>query len=517
MLFDQFKQYLRIAVSDRNFIAQNTLAQNNEMFELINNRIASLTPDVNIKLRSEEIVLTSGLVHNDILNRKIKLETGSGKMVLGWLERNLDSTRKIWIRTSAGSNTTPPDGRRYWISDSEAGVSYFSDSGELIGAVPGLNNIAGNGYSSPSSAVTFVVDTAEYVAIACPSDEVVRIFNTSDFSLVSEIGSVGVAGTPDAGFLSEPNDLAWDSDNNILFISCPTEIAPSGTDNGYIASFDISDPTAPTFIDFVAVNNGSKLLHGGVDSPTSIFWDQTKQALWTVSGLGTEISPYEVGAISVNVGEPNGFLVGYLETTSLRRPGNDGRSTYTLTAIGRIHLKSNSNLLYLANENSVEVFDTQRLTHVRTFGEYTRDESSTVTSRKFSISFDELKSVAADLVPVNGMDLDVFLAGDEANRRIIRISENVYSDDNIVLFEENNFIVPVKICGYLVRGELNTENVTVEYRTSPTSSSWRKLDMCSGAIDNSTYFQFRAKFRLNPLAVIEEQSVSSILVIGEQA
>lgn len=516
MLFDQLKQWFRVATTDADFVAKNTLAQNSTLAQDIASHINALTPDINFKLRSEEVTYSSGLISNDSRNRSIKFDTiGSKKMVLGYLENNLTNPQKIWVRTTV-TGETPSDGRRYWVADPTSGVVFFSESGEIIGVVPGFDNIAGDGYEGSNSVITFFVGDTEYVAICCQTQHVVRIYELAGFSLVATIGTPGVQGLPGADELSSPSDLAFDPASSVLYISCQAFAAPGAIGDGFIASFDFAIPATPTFVGYVAINNGGKLLHAQVDDPVSIFWDPDRSALWTVSGSISTL--WELGAISVSTtpGVSDGYLNGYIELSGLRRPGDSGSSTYTVVQPGRIHLRPSDRMLFVGDVDKVDVFDSENLVHYRTYGEYALEEKSGTTARRFALAFSGVTAVAADVISTPTVDLDLFLVAD-GNRRVVRISEIVYADGNLVGFTPITTAVPTRICGYLIRGTVDTSQVELEYRLDNTSSNWRILDTCSNPIDPSTYFEFRLRVFLSPLDIIQEKVIESIIVVGEQS
>jgi WD40 repeat protein len=519
MLFSQLKQFLQIILADQAVVTKNVVLQNTSYATALSNVIGALTPDLNIRLDSTAVASSTGLLVSDSNRRELRFDPkGSDKIVQGFLEANVSNVVKIWQRSddAAGTQTSVPygtlsDGRRYYVTDADRGVFYLNEYGHIIGAVPGNAILTGSGYGSASSAITFQITATEYVAVAS-TDHMVRIYNASTFALVSTIGTPGSAGLPDAvgsPLLDTPTDLAFDSVTNTLYISCAQGIAASagGTGNGFVCSFDLTIPAAPVFGSYIVVNQGTDLHQMSVALPQGLAFDPTLGALWVLSYDSTNIArPYEIGAVSVTGLVSDGYLVGYVEFR--------GRSFATRTA-QKIHVDVGRRRLYLTNSPGVEVFDLVTMKHLYTFGSYSQDENSAnPNSGKFSPVTGAVSAVAADVLSVDGVLINFALFADSTNNRIVRVGENIYEGENVITFNSATYAIPVSLHGYLVKGDLATDKIQVEYRTSSTGA-WQILSQ-TDSVSASTFFQFRLKVNPDLSDVIAERAIKEIVIVGRQ-
>ena len=493
MLFDQFKQLLALATTSTEFQAKNVVMQDATFSGLVSSHIAALSPDFNIRLNSTNVLSATGLLENNTLTRKMQfLPKGTEKLSLGYLERNIETPVRMWARPAE------TDGRRYIIADSAKGVLFSNDKGEINGAVPGYGTTGG--YDAPASAITFTVSSVEYLAIAMPTHNIVRVFDMATFAVVSTIGVYNAPGLP-GGNLDTPVDLAFDAATSTLYICSDTGVAPTGTGVGYIASYDLTTPATPAFGSYIAINAGGALLHGQVSAPKNIVFDSVLNALWVTSHTAT--TP-EVGAISVAGLTTPGYLVAYLETRGIG---------YDIVPSG-MWLTSNRKL-YVSAASTVEVFDVATLKHVRTYGQHAIEDTVTDTSTEVDLDFGALSSIVVDTVTIGGVSVTTLMVGDSGNRRIVRFSENTFDQDSYITFNSATFGVPVAIHGYLLQGSIPAENVVLEYRTSATGL-WQVL---SGTDDvpGVTFLQFRLRVRLSSGVPLQSSyDISHIIVVGEQ-
>ena len=156
LLFDNFKSLLTILLSDSKTLEQNVALQNEAYATSVTNHISALTPDMNIRLTSSEVenVGPTGLLINDELNRELKFDWKGAERLQGWIRPlfqrygNVSSGfSKIHLRKddSAGTDTGTPhgtlsDGRRYYVTDTDHGVFYLNEHGQVMGAVPGYSS-----------------------------------------------------------------------------------------------------------------------------------------------------------------------------------------------------------------------------------------------------------------------------------------------------------------------------------------------------------------------------------------
>lgn len=519
MLFSQLKQFLQIVLADQAVVSKNAVLQNTSYATSLSNVIGALTPDLNIRLDSNAVYSSAGLLVSDSNKRELRFDPkGSDKIVQGFLEANVSSVVKIWQRSDdiEGTQTsvpygTLPDGRRYYVTDSARGVFYLNEYGHIIGAVPGNASTAGTGYGSASSAITFQVGDTEYVAVSS-TDHMVRIYDAATFALVSTIGTPGDAGLPDdvgTPLLDTPTDLAFDAATSTLYIACALGVAASagGTGDGFVCSFDLTTPADPEFGSYIVVNRETDLHQMSVATPHGVSYDPVLGALWVLSYDSTNTSrPYEIGAISVSGLSSNGYLVGYVEFR--------GRTFATRTA-QKIHVDVGRRRLYLTNSPGVEVFDLVTMRHLYTFGSYSQDENSAhPNSGKFSPVTGAVGAVAADVLTVDGVRINFALFADSTNNRIVRVGENIYEGENVITFNSSTYAIPVSLHGYLVKGDLSTDKIQVEYRTS-SAGAWQILSQ-TDSVAASTFFQFRLKVNPDLSDVIAEKAIKEIVIVGRQ-
>jgi hypothetical protein len=491
MLFDQFKQLVSIATTSADFKAKNAVMQDTTFAGLVANNVATLTKDFNIKLNTTNVLSVTGLASSDVLTKEIKFTPkGTEKLIQGFVERNIQNPNKIWVRPNA------TDGRRYVINDSIRGVLFAGSNGEIVGALPGF----GTAYVNATSVITFTVSSVEYIAVAMPTHNAVRIFRMSTFSTVSTIGVYGTPGLPGTG-LHTPTDLAFDPTTSTLYICSDTGVGTGGTAPGYIVSYNLTTPATPVFGSFIAVNAGGSLLHGQVNAPMYINFDPVKNALWVATDTG---GTPEIGALAVTGLTSPGYLVGYLETR-----GTD----YDMLQVTGLWFGSNK--IFAISPISLEVFDTVTYKHIRSYGTFATEDSSTVTSADVNLDFSLLSSIAFDTVTVDGTSVTTIIVGDTGNRRIIRFSENTFDNDSYVTFAANTFSVPVSIQGYVLQGTLVNTNVVVEYRTSDTGN-WQELSTID-SVPGSLYLQFRLRLRLNSKDSVKTLTLKQVVIIGELA
>lgn len=514
VLFDTFKQFLQLTVSNPSVIAQNVVLSNAAYAASVAAHINALTPDYNIRLNTTNVASASGLLVSDANSREIRFEPkGSSKVVQGFLEANISSVRKIWQRSddALGTATTVPygtlsDGRRYYVTDSSAGVFYLNEHGQIMGAVPGFGSVASGGYGTPTAAITFTVSAVEYVAIVC-SEHLLRIFDTATFTQVGTYGTAGAPGLPGANALDSPVDLAFNATTSTLYIACAGVSTPPGAaDPGFVASFDLTTPSLPVFGSYVAINSGASLHQGQVSTPAGLFYDPILGSLWILSSDPSNTArPFEIGALSVTGTSSNRYLRGYLEFRG---------SDFTVNAANRIHVDVGRRRLYLTNSPGVEVFDLLTSKHLYTFGYFGTDESASVrNSPFFNPQAGLVQAVGSDVIPVDGVLVNCVLFSDSTNNRIVRVGENSYEGDNVVIFSSMSFTVPVSLHGYMVKGTISSSRLQLEFRTS-ASGTWQILSQ-TDSVPASSFFQFKLKVNADLRDIIRENSVREIIVIGE--
>lgn len=492
MLFDQFKQLLSLATTSTEFKAKNTVMQDLTFSGLVADQIASMSKDFNIKLNTSKVLAVTGLAETDTLSKSIKfVPKGTEKLAQGYLERNIQNITKIWVRPAA------TDGRRYVITDAIKGVLFANENGEIVGALPGF----GVTYEDAVSSITFTVSSTEYLAVAMPSHNAVRIFNMSTFAVISTIGVYDTPGLPGTS-LHTPADLSFSTTGNTLYICSDTGVGTGGTGAGYVVSYNLTTPASPVFGSFLAVNAGESLLHGQVNAPKNIFYDSVRLALWITSSTST--AP-EIGALSVSGLSSPGYLVGYIESRG---------TSYDLTTVTGMWLGTDRKL-FVSSGSNIEVFNTANFKHVRSYGKFATEDTATITSTDLDLDFSAISALAFDTLTIDGTSVTTILVGDTGNRRMLRFSENTFDLDSYVTFEPQTFLVPIAIQGYLINGTIPASSMSVEYKVSDTGA-WQTLSQVD-AVPGSLYLQFRIKIKLNSKDVVNTLTITQLVVIGEVA
>ena len=352
----------------------------------------------------------------------------------------------------------------------------------------------------------------------------INIYDTLAFSLVQSFGTPGTSGLPTASLLSTPVDLAFDNATSTLYVACTGGTPPGASSTGYVASFDLSTmPLAPVFTSYVAIHGANGTLpQGEVASPVSIFFDPTLQSLWVLNDLSaTPSNPYpsgypyvEAGAISVAAGVSASFLTAHV----------DGRSEdYWLQHTGtKLFIDDDRRKLFIGNVGSVEMFDLQTLKHQYSYGYMATDashEGPQTTHPHYLSSFtaavSRSSSVLSDTLSVDGYARNLLLFTDTENHRFVRLPEGAYRGSNVITFSGNSYQVPVSLHGYLVKGNIASDKVCIEFRTSATGV-WQKLSQ-TDSVCASDYFQFRVSVTPSLSDLVEQKSIREVVIVGEHA
>lgn len=309
--------------------------------------------------------------------------------------------------------------------------------------------------------------------------------------------------------MDSPTDLAFDEATSTLYVSCIAGMPPGGTGTGFVFSLDLTDPALPVFGSYLAVNDGSTLDQGSVVSPMSLFYDSNLSSLWILSVDALNVTrPLEVGALAVTGTAGLGYLNGYLEFR--------GTDFSVSSLASKLHVDVTRRRLYLTNSPGVEVFDTTSMKHLYTFGGFGQDESSDVPDSGTTLppTASLVMSVVSDTLTVDGVDINFLLFTDLTNNRVVRVGENLYEGENIVVFTAMEFDVPISLHGYLVKGSLSSSKVIIEYRTS-TTGAWQVLSP-TDSVPAREWFQFRLKIASDLSDMIQRRAIHEILVVGEQ-
>jgi hypothetical protein len=506
--FEQFKSLLALALDDVDFRRKNTIFQDADYLAAQQSRVSVLTPDISISQTSDDVKSALGMLINEKAERRIRFDPrGFETTFSAYREGTISDPRRFWKR----ENET--DGVRYLLSDKVGGVFLLNSSLEVLRRFPGLDTasvVAGSSYDDATDAITFTVGATEYLAIAMESRSIVRIYEYDEpFTLVATIGTPDTPGATSA-LLTEPATLAFDSDNDRLFIGCTTgQPAGASADSGFVTIYDVSTPSAPVHEDIAMFFNlTGSLFDVEVEGPTDLFFDETSELLWVVNGNN------EVGAFSIDTTTPIYSLRKFLEPS--------GRG-YTLRSPQQLYIQESIGgfkRLYISNGSTgtLEEFDELSLSHLNTYGyRASEDELSTFTRLSDSVygALGFAHGVVPDRIFIEDQETDVLVASDNLNKRIHRFNLTAYSTENYVNFQLLTFEVPIMVNGWTISGTVPLDLVKVFFRYS-LSEEFRELPQETSLAPSST-LQFRVALQLDTRRFVRDWIIRHLRIHGVQA
>lgn len=508
--FAQFQDFLASAVQDTDFVRKNEILQDSVYLTNILNRIEALTADVSVEQDFSNFSSGMGLLLQDSANRTISFEPkGFETTQSAYREALVAEPRRLFKRETVADDIhyLLADGG---ISTGGQGVFLLNDQMEIVRRFPNFgSDIAGGEYEDSSSAITFTISAVEYVAITDTTHEVVQIYLYA--APYTKIATIGTIDTPGAAvdLLSEPNGVAVDVTNELMYISCATGMpAGASVSNGFVAVYDLSTIGTPVFssIDLFYSGTGS-LLDAQVHTPVDLLYDGTR--LW-VSNNGTNT----VGAFDVSGASP--VCVRFVEAAgagyTLRGPQQlDFR---TLTGGGQ--------RLYIVNGDTgtVEEFNARTYQHLQTYGIRAAEDATPVGYQRLSPdvygALGVPYGVVVDSVSIDDQDTNVMLVTDPTNGRLQRFNLDAYTTSNYVSFVEQTFNVPVVFTGWNIAGNIPLDMVSVWYRFAQTEE-FRELPQ-EAALPATSRVQFRLAVTLDTRKFIHSDwGITKLRVHGMQA
>jgi hypothetical protein len=506
--FEQFKSLLALALDDVDFKRKNTIFQNEDYLAAQQSRVSVLTPDISISQTSDDVESALGMLINEKPERRIRFDPrGFETTFSSFREGTISDPRRFWKR----ENET--DGVRYLLSDKVGGVFLMNSSLEVLRRFPTLdatNVVAGSTYDDATDAITFTVGATEYVAIAMEGRAIVRIYEYADpFSLVATIGTPDAPGIDGAG-LTEPAALAFDSDNDRLFVGCTTG-QPTGAsaDNGFVDVYDLSTPSTPVYEDTALFFNlTGSLLDAEVTGPTDLFFDETSELLWVVNGND------EVGAFTINTTTPSYGLRKFLEPSGRGYTLRNPQQLYIQESIGGFKRVYVSN----GDTGTLEEFDELTMIHQNTYGYRASEDELSLFNRLSDSVYGALgfaHGVVPDRIFIDDQETDVLVASDNINKRIHRFNLTAYSTENFVNFQLLTFDVPIMVNGWTVSGTVPLDLVKVFFRFSLTED-FRELPPETALTPSST-LQFRVALQLDTRRFVRDWIIRHLRIHGVQA
>lgn len=508
--FQQFQDFLATAVQDSDFVRKNTILQDPAYLQTILDRIEALTDDVTVVQDYSDFSSGLGLLLQDAPNRQIKFDPKGFETTLSaYREGTVAEPRRLFSRS------TRTDGVYYLLADggigsSGTGVFLLNSSMETLRRFAHFgSNIAGGEYEDPSSAITFTLNSIEYVAIADATHHVVQIYlYAAPFTLQATIGTVDTPGAA-ADLLTAPNGLAVDETNELLYISCPTgQPAGATASNGFVAVYDISTIGTPAFGSIPLFYSGTgSLLDAQVYTPVDLVYDGT--LLW-VSNNGDNT----VGAFDLSGAAPicSRFIAAAGPNYTLRGP----QQIFFRTTTGGFQQ------LFIANgdNGTVEEFDARSYEHLASYGIRASEDNLNNYTRLSSDVFGAIgqtQGLVVDTVNIEDQDTTVLLLTDPVNNRLQRFNLDAYTQDNFVNFSEQVFEVPVVFDSWHIAGNIPPDMVSVWYRFGEADGDFREMPQ-EAALPATSRVQFRLRVRLDTRKFIRSDwNISRLRVHGRHA
>lgn len=504
-MFDQFKQMLKQAVQDPDFRRKNAIFQDQAYLQNVVDRIESMTADIAISQKFEDVISVLGMMEQSAATNTIKFDTrGFDTALSAFREGLLNNPRKIWRRVVSGSD------ERYLISDRNGGVLILNQDVEVLHRFPHFGpDIAGaNEYEDPSACCTFTIGGTEYIAITMFGHHLCSIYEyASPSSYVSTIGQLDTPGVI-AGYLTDPVAVACDETNALLYI-VSREGQPAGAtlSRGFVSIYDVSVPATPVFIEntLFYVNTGS-LLDMETDTPEDLFFDAG--LLWITNG-NNEVAAIDTSGSALR-------CVKYIEATGAGYALNGPQQVFVHEALGGFKK------VYVSNGAAglVEEFEHRTLKHLATYGYRALEDELNSLNRLSSAVYGAIgyaQGVVADRVFLNDTEeTDVMICADTLNKRLHRFNLNAYTTDNFANFGLLTFDVPVSIQGWTISGDVPTDMVTVYYRFSE-EEDFRELNCNASGLSPTSTVQFRISVTLDSHRFVREWFIRELVIHGTQS
>lgn len=503
ILFDQFKAFLGQILNDPDVIRKNYVLQNAAFLADMQARLDGLTPDVSLQLDYINALDPSlGMLVKDTPTRSIKFKpSGFANYLSAFREGTIGDPARFWRCTS-----TDPHGARYLLADQTAGVILLNENLEAMFRFPGFGPITDVEYSDASAVCVWEDTGTLYVAIACYSHHIVQIYNYTTFAYVATIGLLDTPGHV-TGRLNHPRGVAIDPATSVLYISCENGTPAGATmDRGFITLYDVTTPAAPVFtsIPYFYGSTGA-LLDGQVHYPNDVYLDPVTSLLWV-----TNTGANEVGAFAASTG----LLARLLETSGLGYTFREPCQVYIQDLLGGY------SRIYVANgaAGTVEEFNAATLQHQHSYGVRASEDELSLYNRLSPEVYGAIgyaRAVVSDRVWIDGIEADVFVVGDNMNKRLARFNQSAYSDQNFINFEMLDLAVPIAISGWTLSGDIPIDLVSVQYRFADTEI-FRDLPQ-QAVVPATSSVQFRLSAQLDPAKFVKTWTISQLRIYGTQA
>jgi len=501
-MFSQFKLLIKNALQDEDFRRKNSILQDDAYLQGLLSRVDALDTSVVVTQDYRDVISVLGMLEQVPTTSSIKFDTrGFLTTLSAFREGMVNVPDAIWGRNVAGS----PD--RYLVADRLNGVLVLNEEVEVLYRFPGFgSNLAGFQYNDASDCTTFSIAGTEYVAITMYSHHLCSIYEyNTPYAHQATIGQIDTPGVI-ADYLNNPIAVAVDETTSRMYI-LNQDGQPAGAtqDRGYVAVYDITDPTLPVFLEHMLyyVNSGSLLDVEATEANYLMFYGGL---LWITNGNN------EVGAIDVTSAPYR--CSKYIEPSG---PGYTFRSPQQIsqyTSVGGFQK------VYVANgaAGTIEVFDGLTLQHQGSYGYRASEDELSGYNRLSSSIYGAVgyaKSVVADVATIEEKETNIMICGDTLNKRLHRFNMDTYNSDNIANFDLMTFNVPISLTGWSLSGTIPIDMVKVYYRFDETDP-FQELTQDAATSATST-LQLRVGVQLDSRRFVRDWYITRLRVHGVQA
>ena len=503
ILFDQFKAFLKQMVNDEDVIRKNLVLSDSSYRQDILDRIDTLDPELSIvQAVNDALVPSLGMLLKDPSLNRIRFNPIGFITTLSAFREGLVGNPSRFFRR--------PDndayGVRYLLADRTTGVLLLNQELEVLSRFTVFGPITATEYNDASAVCTFTVGTTDYLAVTSYSHHICQIYlYDPPYTHQATIGTLDTPGaTP--SLLYNPRGIAVDEANNLLFILNENGTPAGATmDRGFISVWDVSVPSIPSHVSipWYYKNTGS-LLDREVDSPNDCFFDPVSNFFWITNG-NNEVASYTIS--------PSITLTNYIEPSGRGYTLREPKQIYVQTQLGGYKR------VFIANgaTGTIEEFDGASLEHLTTYGYRASEDELSGYDRLSESIFGAIgypEAVIADRAVLEGQEIDVFVVGDNINRRLHRFNTTAYTQDNFINFELQELGVPVSLYGWSLSGTIPLDMVTIYYRFDETEE-FRQLPQETNTVPSST-FQFRVAVELDPQRFVRSWTIDKLRIHATQ-
>ena len=508
ILYDQFKAFLKQLVNDPDVIRKNAALSDSAYKQDILDRIDAQNPETSIVQDvTNALTPTYGMMSKDPARRSLVFDpVGFITKLSAFREGTVSNPSKFFRR---------PDndvyGVRYILADRGTGLMMLNQELEVLNRFPVFGPITVSEYNDASAVCTFDVGGTEYLAVTSYSHHICQIYlYDPPYTYQATIGTLDTPGATPA-LLYNPVGIAVDEANNLLFILNENGTPAGATlDRGFVTVFDISNPAAPVNVGIpMYYDNTGSLLDGEVDNAADIFFDPLSSLLWVVNGSAKN----EAASYTVSGGGTTLNMSNYIESSGAGYTLREPKQLYVQTQLGGYKR------IFIANgaTGTIEVFDQATLNHLGSYGYRASEDELSGYDRLSDAVYGAIgfpQAVIADTVYLDGKNADVFIVGDNINRRLHRFNTNAYTENNWINFELMELSVPVSLYGWSCAGTIPPDMMTVYYRFDETEE-FRELPQETNTPPSST-FQFRVAVQLDTRRFVRPWKLDKLRIHATQ-